>query len=84
MLGKRREYCWLWTVIVNLILYQIFRNIEFRVGKTLLRLTFILNFVIVIIPFIILTLIAFIDLLVTIYTNNVICDFYRKNRNNVK
>lgn len=29
MLGKRREYCWLWTVIVNLILYQIFRNIEF-------------------------------------------------------
>lgn len=29
MLGKRREYCWLWTVIVNLILYQIFRNIKF-------------------------------------------------------
>lgn len=27
MLDKPREYCWLWTVIVNLILYQIFRNL---------------------------------------------------------
>lgn len=27
MLDKPREYCWLRTVIVNLILYQIFRNL---------------------------------------------------------